>query len=521
MSLSDALLLDPTPFDVWVAYRTDGLRGSGTLNDPLDGSPRLDTSRSVTNLTNSGQEATATSSAHGYSNGDVVTIAGVTGAGADRWNGTFSGSGIDLTTLCLVGAPTANAHSYAIGHALTTGNPAQPNLMDFLEVSDLTIDCNAVIPTATAAACGAIRAFGNHMRIFRVRVVNWGTNATTVPCFALSVLTADRTASLAEVADCGIESCVVERPATSPATAPVTALHVGGKEAMSSNAEAFGKAPCIRNCFVDGGWPASTMESRGVSMSWCRGGVVEGNHVHNTKYGGPYSEKTSTRDLVVRNNFYKNVAKGPYWNLGQSGASSLGSGSLARSGTVGTVTITNHGLAAGDRVKLTTSDSSLDGVYRVVSVSGNDFTVTMANSGPTSATVNSAYRVFSTDKLVVEGNIVELATGSNGAIAVHVHDNATAALTPDYAHGEVIIRNNKVRYLDGSFDASNAGYALHANGAKSLLPQNNVVECVPANPIRNQRSGSVSYFNNRTPGGVLTGERIGGGRGTPQRERHS
>jgi hypothetical protein len=94
----------------------------------------------------------------------------------------------------------------------------------------------------------------------------------------------------------------------------------------------------------------------------------------------------------------------------------------------------------------------------------------MANSGPTSATVNSAYRVFSTDKLVVEGNIVELATGSNGAIAVHVHDNATAALTPDYAHGEVIIRNNKVRYLDGSFDASNAGYALHANGAKSLLP---------------------------------------------------
>jgi hypothetical protein len=88
--LIDALLLDPYPFEVWVAYRTDGIKGTGTLNDPFDGSPKLDTARSVALLSNSGQEATATmSSAHGYGNGDVVNISGVTGAGADRWNGTF------------------------------------------------------------------------------------------------------------------------------------------------------------------------------------------------------------------------------------------------------------------------------------------------------------------------------------------------------------------------------------------------------------------------------------------------
>jgi hypothetical protein len=40
-------------------------------------------------LTNNGQEATATASAHGYNNNDVVMIDGVTGTWAAQWNGTF------------------------------------------------------------------------------------------------------------------------------------------------------------------------------------------------------------------------------------------------------------------------------------------------------------------------------------------------------------------------------------------------------------------------------------------------
>ena len=37
MSLLDALLLDPAPFDVWVALRSDGIRGRGTQSDPFAG----------------------------------------------------------------------------------------------------------------------------------------------------------------------------------------------------------------------------------------------------------------------------------------------------------------------------------------------------------------------------------------------------------------------------------------------------------------------------------------------------
>jgi hypothetical protein len=38
MSLLEALLLDSYRMNVWIAYRTDGVAGSGTQSDPFDGS---------------------------------------------------------------------------------------------------------------------------------------------------------------------------------------------------------------------------------------------------------------------------------------------------------------------------------------------------------------------------------------------------------------------------------------------------------------------------------------------------
>ena len=40
MSLTDALLLEVPPIDVWIALRTDGAKGSGTESDPFDGGIR-------------------------------------------------------------------------------------------------------------------------------------------------------------------------------------------------------------------------------------------------------------------------------------------------------------------------------------------------------------------------------------------------------------------------------------------------------------------------------------------------
>lgn len=464
--------------EVFIGWRTDGIAGTGKPGDPFDGSTRFADPMVVTTLINIGQEATGVVDRHGFSNGDVIAISGVTGDGAKRWNGAFiiygvtailfkyrmtgvpvaksagtiraskvlgfrfdeimrnlpektrihlgptpngpfltlgdapngwlakagmkiSGVGMNVTTLQLV--PSDTTHCRAIGHGLES-------TVDFLEVSDLSIDCNSVFPFQIPSVCSAILVLGNHVRIFRVKAINWGTNSTTAPCFAISVITAKGTTA---VNDCGIHDCIVEQPATSPMNSQITALHAG-----AFSAEVFGKVPFIRHCYVDCGWPGTLMDSRGISMNGCIGGVIEGNQIHNARYG--IVNDRETRDLVMRNNFGKNVAVG-------------------------------------------------------VSV----------NRPPV--------------HLLVDGNTIELATGTKGLRGVSIDDGGTT-FNP---LGAAVIRNNKIRYLDGTFATNNNGYGIHVNGVKHLLVLNNIPDVAPKNPLRNQRCGTATYSNNRHPNGTL------------------
>src|SRR5256885_2163037 len=113
MSLLDSLLLDPARLDVWIAARTDGVKGSGTEGDPYDGSVVQAPALSVASLTNVTTEATATTATnHGYANGDFVKLAGVTGGGAAQFNGTFPIYSVTSNTfkyrmVTVPGAPSA------------------------------------------------------------------------------------------------------------------------------------------------------------------------------------------------------------------------------------------------------------------------------------------------------------------------------------------------------------------------------------------------------------------------------
>jgi hypothetical protein len=95
MSLLDALLLEPRvePREVWIARRTDGLKGSGTLDDPYDGSTRQSPPVLVSRVDRTGanfrEAILATTRSLGLVVGDVVSVTGVTGPGAAFWNGTF------------------------------------------------------------------------------------------------------------------------------------------------------------------------------------------------------------------------------------------------------------------------------------------------------------------------------------------------------------------------------------------------------------------------------------------------
>lgn len=509
MSLLDALLLDPAPFNIWIAFRTDGIKGSGTISDPYDGSTQVRFDGVMVGI--AGLFPNQKVAVHigpgifetkGYADGETTGWQPKAGM-------KIFGSGMDVTTLKLV-STAQNKSYFAIGHSLTVGAPAQPNLLDFFEVSDLTIDCNLADQTPVQVSCGAIRIMGNHCRIRRVKAKNWGTKYAPNRCYVLSAIIADPASGVMEVVDAGIEDCIVVEPASMPTNPPVTLIHVGGLE-NSTSAEGFGLSPFIRNCFLDAGSPTAGPEFRGLSMSWCRGGVIEGNHLHNLKYGGPFQNQTSTRDVTIRNNHYINVLKGPYFYL-RTYPASLGTATLTRSGTstlITAITSVDHKLFTGDRVAIVATNSAFSKWAQITVTAPNQFTYLSSASGvPGSAT--AIQKLFGLDRVIIEGNMISLAPATSGdLVGVQVEDLQPTNLQdpdyPAYQHGQIITRNNKIRYVDGAFQTSPpfVGYAMQFFGARNAIIQDNIVESVPANPIRHERCGKTTYFNNRTPGGVL------------------
>jgi hypothetical protein len=505
MSLLDAFLLDPAPFEVWIAKRTDGITGTGTASDPWDGSTQAKFDARMSEL----PENTCVHLGPGtfLTQGYAYLVSG---GWQIKPGMRIVGSGIDVTTLQLFNHTVAEWY-FAIGHDIIGGGQA-----DFAEVSDLTIDCNLLNAGLSTAAC-AVRLMGEHARILRVKAVNWGSKNANKPSAALSCITALPTFGVPEVANTGIDECVVVSPGAGNVAA-CTALAVGSPDEVAFAAEGHGKSPYIRNCFVDCGVTSpnpnpGTGKYRGVAMGWCRGGVVEGNHIHNCDLGGPYHEgKSNARDVIVRNNFYKNVGRGPFWNLGVLGderaQSSPSQSTLNRSGTVATISNLSgfEDFEAGARVKLVTAaPGDFTGVYVIQSKTATSFTVSVPDSGTTSINVTSARKVHGVSRAFVEGNVIELAQVS-GAVAVAVADNNDPnpySELPDYVHGDVIIRNNKVRYVNGAPPNDGGATLIDLKGIKNVIVQNNVLDTVATLPFQATRCGAQSYFDNRTVGGAL------------------
>lgn len=441
---------------------------------------------------------------------------GVSGVWQPKGGMKITGSGIDVTTLQLVGTQAADAHFYAIGHVLDVSGV--PNSLDLCEVSGLTIDCNLSAPPANNVACGAIRLMGTHARISRVKAINWGTRSTSRDCFVFASVTGYRITNAAfETQNSGIEGCIAIDPATSVASGKVTVFHVGRKDRPGAEvpgiAEAFGIVPYIRNCFGDGGSLAATSEFRGLSVNWCKGATIERNQIHSMHIGGPYVEKASSRDVIVRNNFYKNVNRGPYWNLGTlEPATPVSIDDLRRVGPAPENTTAKaridaeHKLAKGDRVKIIGASlpDKYKHVFAVTYIAGTtEFRYKMSGDpGSDPGTGATMQKVFGASNILIYGNTIELATNTTHA-AIELYDNLLSPQNEDYVFGEVIIRDNVIRYLDAVFDPSYGGFAVKVAGAKGANVSSNVIENAATNPLQAARCGAIEFFDNRTPTGTL------------------
>ena len=135
MSLLDAFLLEPHRINVWFAVRSDGTRGSGTPSDPYNGEVFDEVMASL--------PSTPPVCMH-LGPGEFQTTGfyeGMSGGWQPHPGMRIIGSGIDVTTLKVTGAQdpgSGTRHYWAIGHELGSGG----TLMDYFEVSDLTIDCD-------------------------------------------------------------------------------------------------------------------------------------------------------------------------------------------------------------------------------------------------------------------------------------------------------------------------------------------------------------------------------------------
>src|SRR5437764_14436361 len=69
--------------------------------------------------------------------------------------------------------------------------------------------------------------------------------------------------------------------------------------------------------------------------------------------------------------------------------------------------------------------------------------------------------------------------------------------------GDVQIRENRLRYLDGQFSGAFLGYLMNVRGARNLIVVDNIVESAVATPLQNTLCSSISYFENRTVPGQL------------------
>ena len=143
------------------------------------------------------------------------------------------------------------------------------------------------------------------------------------------------------------------------------------------------------------------------------------------------------------------------------------------------------------------------GVFVLTNAGGSQFRYRMPSApGSGSITDATVQKVMGVGRLVVEGNTIELATSPTGLQAIYVNDQ-NHGLGPDYAHGDAIIQNNRIRYLDGAAPVDATATALQAHGIKNLIVRNNVVESANPQPLQNTRCGHATYLDNRTTAAAL------------------
>ena len=222
---------------------------------------------------------------------------------------------------------------------------------------------------------------------------------------------------------------------------------------------------------------------QGVSIDAGDSAVMEGNLITNCRFGGPYHDTFSSKNLVVRNNVYRSVVVGTLQALGQSTEDYVskfsypavvqgGSAYITHSGTTATFqTDTPTGLFVGWEVKIEEAKlggvvvlpaaGTYNGYFKVESVNNllSQFTYTMKNV-PAANADGPAIPPVTTP--TVSGNLLPHSTS-----LTHVGNLATFTVASTLPHGftpgqGIVVSNALMNKLPAESDTYNGYYAIES-----------------------------------------------------------
>lgn len=281
-------IYDPTA--TYVAYRTDGIIGSGTFHNPYDGSTALKLDSYIQSLPAGGTLY--------FGNGTFQSSGYVPGRYSHNKTGQkFIGQGIDKTVIKVIGMEP-NISQFALFSS------DYNHFQHYCQYKDFTIDCNMDGQSYnTGYACGGINIQGNYTLIKNVRVKNWGCRLTR-EVFMLSAGGGGQFSFFKNGTGAIIENCVVDSPNINPLypnREGASLIHIfGGAYTQDpNNLSGSHHNGIIRNCVADGGnWGG--FYSNGI-MAYGTNGQTYNNTIKNVS-SAFYNDTLRIADITVRNN---------------------------------------------------------------------------------------------------------------------------------------------------------------------------------------------------------------------------
>ncbi len=211
--------------------------------------------------------------------------------------------------------------------------------------------------------------------------------------------------------------------------------------------------------------------------------------VAKSKRSGP-AQKSWSRSVSVPIRFIRGIASAPHqWASSETVSSAF---RLAKPAT--------HLHLSGAR------HYAFNGIFVVTAVITDQkfryLAVFNLPDGSGGATMQKALGV---EKLLMDSNLFELApfTATPVPVAIHLNADSAASVPFLYTYGDVHVRDNYVRYLDGQFAAGLVGYAMDVKGVRDLIVMDNMIESAVSDPLRQTMGDTITYFENRTTNGEL------------------